>query len=131
VWIAVAIGGALVLVVGICSGMIWYTSRSVGRAVDRVVEDVKNAPPPAPWPPAPQPAQPVRPVTGLDDALTRLRSPTAAERAEGARWLGSQPVDRARREEVLQALRPLLTDPDFDVRFAANQAFVTWHQGAR
>jgi uncharacterized protein (DUF2336 family) len=98
--------------------------------VDRVVEGAKKPPPPFAQGPKPA-APPVRPVTNLDDALARLRSATPAERAEGARWLGRQPVDRARREEVLQALRPLLTDPDFDVRVAANRAFVTWHQALR
>src|SRR5438067_2514338 len=70
VWVAVGIGGALLLVVGLCAGIIWYVSTSVGKAVDRVAEQVKNPPPPPPFAQGPQPgAPPVRPVTDLDDAL--------------------------------------------------------------
>src|SRR5262245_51025828 len=36
-WVGLGVGGALLLVVALCAGLIWHVSNRVGRGVDRMI----------------------------------------------------------------------------------------------
>ncbi len=89
------------------------------------------APDPARWPNpvAPVPAVPVVPTpwpNEIDRALANLRSPDLNARRAGSGLLNVLQIDLARRGEVLAALGPSASDPDFHVRTAAQSAIRRW-----
>jgi hypothetical protein len=122
--------GALLLIAFLgCGGLVWYVTNSVSKKVDRFVNDVGNVPmppPPAFEQPQPNPKVNPKPVADIADALARLRSVDAAERLAGVRWLAQAPLDPARRDQVLKALRTLQKDVDVIVQNEVVRALAKW-----
>lgn len=81
-----------------------------------------NAVAPAPVVPTPWPV-----ATEIDKALANLRSSDLNARRMGSGMLSVLPIDPARRGEVLAALGPAASDPDFHVRTAAQNALRHWN----
>jgi predicted Zn finger-like uncharacterized protein len=119
-WVGLGIGGALVLVVALCAGLIWHVSNRVGRGVDRMIDQAKKGQPPI--------ALPALPVTNQFEAMAALRSVDARQRQRGAEWFANQvpDPDPQRRADVRTALQPLLQDHDLGARAAARRASDVW-----
>jgi hypothetical protein len=106
-----------------CGGTIWYVTYSVKNTVARVDQRVREFQPPMQV--DPQPMKPV--VRDIPDALIKLQSPDPAMRLEALRWLALQPVDAARKDDVVAALNKLLNDIDFLVQAEVKRALRQWN----
>lgn len=62
----------------------------------------------------------------LDDALRLLRDGDAHRREAAVDWLSRAPVEEPRREEVAQALLPLLESREWQLHHAASIALAVW-----
>jgi hypothetical protein len=131
-WVMGALGLGLLVLVGVCGGIIWSVSNSAGRAVDQTVDNIK-----AQHAQAMQQQQQMRPpmpqqpgIQNVDQALTALRSPDPEQRRRGVDWLiFHQPdPDPNRRRQVVDALEPLTRDQDFGVRTWATHARAIWNR---
>lgn len=94
------VGGGALLVLGICGGLTYWGVRSFFKGVEKGVEQTLD-----------EMAEMGRPAQNLDEALLFVKSPDIFRRQKGVDFLKGQPVDEARRAEVVKALQPLLNDP--------------------
>jgi hypothetical protein len=115
-------GGVLLLLLlcGVCGGLFYQGTRSVGQKLDDFADNVKQQQQQMDLNPV------FNPVRDLPDALARLQENNAARRQDAARWLARQPVDPRQRAEVARALEPLLNDLDDQTRSAGMQAMEVW-----
>jgi predicted Zn finger-like uncharacterized protein len=119
-WVGLGIGGAVVLILALCGGLVWYVTNQIGKGVDRMIDRAKKGQPPI--------AVPALPVTNELEALAALRSADPRQRQRGADWLANRPpdADPVRRAQVRAELERLFADDDFAVRAAARRAANVW-----
>jgi hypothetical protein len=128
-WVLGGLGALLLAVVLLCGGIVWIVSNEAGKAVDKAVQGFPNMPPPPLPPPVEVPNfNPLGGFKNLDEALAALRSPDVNQRRGAVEWLvhNRREADPKRRQEVIDALEPLLRDPDLHVRAFARHAQILW-----
>jgi predicted Zn finger-like uncharacterized protein len=127
-WVLGGIGAGLLVILVLCGGLAYWFVHAAGNAINDAVAaaDAQAAQDMGGQPGVNMPQNLGPPPQNLDQALTDLRGTNGGRRWVAVTWLADQNLDEARRNEVLQALEPLLTGQDGLVTGGAAKVYARW-----